>query len=158
MRYEPGEIRVVVYDADGNPAGEQTVKTAGAPARLHLKVWTQHSTLNTKHSTLNTHRLLADGDDLAFVTVSLTDAEGNLIPDASDQLTFDVSGAGTFEAVCNGDATSLESFKAPTMRLFSGQLVVIVRSTKTPGTITLRVTDPQRQLSHAITLRSERLQ
>ena len=90
VRYEPGEIRVVVYDADGNPAGEQTVKTAGAPARLHLKVWTQHSTLNT-------HRLLADGDDLAFVTVSLTDAEGNLIPDASDQLTFDVSGAGTFD-------------------------------------------------------------
>ena len=155
VRYEPGEIRVVVYDADGNPAGEQTVKTAGAPARLHLKVWTQHSTLNTKHSTLNTHRLLADGDDLAFVTVSLTDAEGNLIPDASDQLTFDVSGAGTFEAVCNGDATSLESFKAPTMRLFSGQLVVIVRSAKEKGKLTLKVEDSQRQLSQSINISVE---
>ncbi len=155
VRYEPGEIRVVVYDADGNPAGEQTVKTAGAPARLHLKVWTQHSTLNTKHSTLNTHRLLADGDDLAFVTVSLTDAEGNLIPDASDQLTFDVSGAGTFEAVCNGDATSLESFKAPTMRLFHGQLVVIVRSAKEKGKLTLKVEDSQRQLSQSINISVE---
>ena len=150
--YEPGQLRVVVYDADGRPAGEQTVKTAGAPARLHLKVWTAH---DTSHTTLSTQHLQADGDDLAFVTVSLTDAEGNLIPDASDQLTFDVSGAGTFEAVCNGDATSLESFKAPTMRLFSGQLVVIVRSAKEKGKLTLKVEDSQRQLSQSINISVE---
>jgi beta-galactosidase len=139
VRYEPGEIRVVVYDANGNPAGEQTIKTAGAPARLQLKAWTQGEGL--------------EGDDLAFITVSLTDAEGNLIPDASDQLRFEVSGAGTFEAVCNGDATSLESFKAPTMRLFHGQLVVIVRSTQTPGTLTLKVLTEDKPLSGQITLK-----
>lgn len=58
---------------------------------------------------------------MAFVTVSLTDEAGTLIPQACDQLEFEVTGAGCFEAVCNGDATSLESFKAPTMKLFNGQ-------------------------------------
>ena len=153
VRYEPGEIRVVVYDADGNPAGEQTVKTAGAPARLQLKAWTANQPI-TAPNAINAS-LKADGDDLAFITVSLTDAEGNLIPDASDQLRFEVSGAGTFEAVCNGDATSLESFKAPTMRLFHGQLVVIVRSAKEKGKLTLKVEDSQRQLSQSIDISVE---
>ena len=144
---------MVVYDTDGRPAGEQTVKTAGAPARLQLKAWTANQPI-TAPNAINAS-LKADGDDLAFITVSLTDAEGNLIPDASDQLRFEVSGAGTFEAVCNGDATSLESFKAPTMRLFHGQLVVIVRSAKEKGKLTLKVEDSQRQLSQSINISVE---
>ena len=139
VRYEPGEIKVVVYDGQGNLAGERIIRTAGKPAKLQLDAWMAED-----------HLLKADGDDLAFVTVSLTDAQGTLIPDASDQLTFEVSGAGSFEAVCNGDATSLESFTQPTMKLFHGQLVVIVRSTKEAGAITLKVTDEHLNLSQAI--------
>ena len=130
VKYEPGELKVVVYDADGREAGSKIIKTASAPSALKLDVWTEH--------------------DLAFVTVSLTDANGTLIPHADDQLTFEVSGAGTFEAVCNGDATSLESFTQPMMRLFNGQLVVIVRSAKEPGTLTLKVGDAQRNISETI--------
>ena len=141
VKYEPGEIKVVVYDAQGNAAGEQSIKTAGKPAALKLDAWTAQSSL------------AADGEDLAFITVSLTDAEGTLIPQADDQLTFEVTGAGSFEAVCNGDATSLESFKKPTMKLFSGQLVVIVRSAKHPGTLTLKVKDQKRKLSQTIDIK-----
>ena len=139
--YQPGELKVVVYDADGKAAGEQTVKTAGKPATLKLDLWTQQSNLSP---------LVSDGDDLAFITVSLTDAAGTLIPDAADQLKFEVTGAGSFEAVCNGDATSLESFKQPTMKLFNGQLVVIVRGSKQPGIATLKVTDLARNISKSI--------
>jgi len=142
VKYEPGEIRVVVYNEKGQVAGEQTVKTAGEPANIRFDVWTQQDQV-----------MRADGDDLAFVTVSLTDAGGTLIPQAADQLTFEVSGAGTFEAVCNGDATSLESFKNPTMKLFNGQLVVIVRSARQAGILTLKVTDQQRSLSQAIDIK-----
>ena len=142
MKYEPGELRVVVYDADGKAAGEQTVKTAGKPARLQLDAWTQH----------DQPLLSADGDDLAFITVSLTDEEGILIPDANDQLTFEVSGAGSFRAVCNGDATSLESFTQPTMRLFSGQLVVVVQAARQRGDLVLTVSDAQRKLTGTITI------
>ena len=142
VKYEPGEIKVVVYDAQGNKAGEETVKTAGKPAELKLDVWTQNPPV-----------IMADGNDLAYITVSLTDAEGILIPHADDQLTFEVTGAGTFEAVCNGDATSLESFKEPTMKLFNGQLVVIVRSTHQSDSLTLKVSDKKRGLSKSVTLK-----
>ena len=145
VRYEPGELKVVVFDESGKKAGEQVVRTAGKPAKLQLDVWTQHE-----------GQLMADGDDLAFVTVSLTDRSGTLIPDGDDQLTFEVTGAGCFEAVCNGDATSLESFKQPTMCLFHGQLVVVVRSGKEAGTLTLKVTDKKLKIASSVRLACNR--
>ena len=150
VKYEPGEVKVVVYDANGQKAGEKTMRTAGKPAQLKLDVWTQHQPSAINHQPSDF--LLADGEDLAFVTVSLTDKQGALIPDAADQLDFEVTGAGSFEAVCNGDATSLESFKQPTMKLFHGQLVVVVRSAKQAGQLTLTVKDKQRKLSKKVTL------
>ena len=138
VKYEPGELRVVAYDEEGHKAGEKVIRTAGKPGRLQLDVWTQHS---------RQAQLQADGDDLAFVTVSLTDSLGTLIPTATDRLHFTVEGAGGFRAVCNGDATSLEPFTKPTMRLFAGQLVVIVQAARQAGRVTLRVTDEERNLT-----------
>ena len=140
VKYQPGELKVVVYDEQGREAGSQIVKTAGAPTDLQFDAWTVSNTLS----------LSKGGEDLAFITVSLTDAEGILIPQADDQLTFEVTGSGTFQAVCNGDATSLEPFTEPTMKLFNGQLVVIVRSAKEAGTLTLKVTDEKRRLSKTL--------
>ena len=150
VKYEPGEVKVVVYDASDRKVGEKTMCTAGKPAQLKLDVWTQHQPSAINHQPSDF--LLADGEDLAFVTVSLTDKQGTLIPDAADQLDFEVTGAGSFEAVCNGDATSLESFKQPTMKLFHGQLVVVVRSAKHTGTLTLTVKDKQRKLTKKVAL------
>ena len=137
--YEPGELKVVVYDEKGQTAGEKTLKTAGKPAKLKLDVWTQHEQV-----------LKADGEDLAFVTVSLTDADGTFVPDATNQLRFEVEGEGTFRAVCNGDATSLEPFTQPTMKLFSGQLVVVVQAAKKKGTLRLKVIDDKLRISQTV--------
>ena len=141
VKYEPGELKVVVYDEKGQAAGEQVVKTAGKPEQLKLDVWTANGTT-----------LQADGQDLAFVTVSLTDKDGTFVPTATDQLDFEVSGAGTFRAVCNGDATSLEVFTEPTMKLFAGQLVVAVQAGKNAGTLTLTVTDTERNLKQTVSI------
>ncbi len=149
VKYEPGELKVVVYDETGKNCGEKTLQTAGKAKRLQLDVWTQQS----NHAPLpgeNAGWLKADGEDLAFVTVSLVDKKGTLVPDAQDQLSFEVSGAGSFRAVCNGDATSLEQFTQPTMKLFNGQLVVVVQAAKTSGTMTLKVTDKQRGLKQTV--------
>ena len=140
VKYEPGELKVIIFDEMGKNCGEKTVYTAGKPAQLKLDVWTQ------------SEGLIADGEDLAFVTVSLVDKNGTLIPDAADQLTFTVKGAGTFRAVCNGDATSLEPFTKPTMKLFNGQLVVVVQAGKTPGDLTLTVNDAKRKITKTITI------
>ena len=154
VKYEPGELRVVVYDEMGKNCGEQTIRTAGKPAQLTLEAWTQSS--HEAHESLKPHNsqptLSANGEDLAFVTISLVDENGTLIPDAADQLTFEVEGAGTFRAVCNGDAKSLEPFTEPTMKLFNGQLVVVVQAAKQPGNLTLTVNDSQRRLSKTITI------
>ena len=140
VRYEPGEIRVVAYDEKGQKAQEQVVRTAGEPAALKFE--------------FDRAVLCADGDDMLFVTVSLVDAKGTLIPDAADQLEFAVTGAAKFQAVCNGDATSLESFAEPTMRLFNGQLVVYLRSTDKTGKATLTVTDRERGLQKKLQITS----
>ena len=146
VKYEPGEVKVVVYDASGNAAGQKVMKTAGKPAKLQADVWTQ----NEQGS------LSADGNDLAFVTVSLVDKNGTLVPDAADQLSFEVSGAGKFRAVCNGDATSLEVFTQPTMKLFAGQLVVVCQAGKEKGQLTLVVKDKQRKLTRKIIIPANR--
>jgi len=148
VKYEPGELRVVVYDENGQKAGEKTVRTAGKPAKLQCNVWTQQSDLSPLSTLLSP--LKCDGQDLAFVTVSLTDKKGTLIPQAADQLKFEVTGAGSFRAACNGDATSLEPFTQPTMRLFNGQLVVVVQAAKKPGTLTLKVTDTERRMTQTV--------
>jgi beta-galactosidase len=88
----------------------------------------------------------ADGEELIFVHVGVTDKQGTAVPTANDNLTFTVSGAARFEAACNGDATSLQSFKQPEMQLFNGELVVILRTTEQAGTATLVVKDKQGKL------------
>ena len=145
VKYEPGEIRVVAYDAAGNKIGEDVKRTAGAPAELIL---------TAEYADDNRKALTADGDDMAFVTVSLADKDGNFCPTADDELTFEVTGTGTYQAACNGDATSLEPFNGTQMKLFAGRLVVVVRSTKTPGIMTLKVTDKKRKLQKTIDIRT----
>jgi beta-galactosidase len=147
VKYKPGEVKVVVYDANGSVAGEKVMRTAGKAAALKAEVWTQTSNLQSQ-----TSKLKADGNDLAYVTVSLVDKNGTLIPDATDQLSFEVSGAGKFRAVCNGDPTSLEVFTEPTMKLFAGQLVVVCQAGKEKGQLTLTVKDKQRKLTRKISI------
>lgn len=149
VKYEPGELHVVVYDGQGKVAGEQTIKTAGKPD--HIELVADRGTENGSTSYANmrptdnpaffalNEPLKADGEDMAFIAVRIVDKEGNPCPEASNQLSFSVSGAGIFKGVCNGDATSLEGFTHPTMKAFNGELVVGVQTKKTPGDITVKV-------------------
>ncbi len=112
VTYEPGEIRVVAYDAQGRPAAEASLQTAGAPHHLRLEA--------------DRASLSGNGADLAFVTVTMVDAQGRVCPHATAEVTFSVSGAGRYKAACNGDATSLVSFASERMPLFSGAAVAVV--------------------------------
>ncbi|PTL26451.1 beta-galactosidase [Prevotella sp. oral taxon 820] len=141
VTYEPGEVKVVAYDATGKAVDSTLVRTAGSPARLRLEP--------------DRPVIHADGDDLCFITVSMTDEAGNLVPTADDQLIFDVEGAGAFKAVCNGDATSLESFTRPQMKLFAGQLVLVVKSGTAAGDIRVTVRAPRRNLSATLRLKAK---
>ena len=80
----------------------------------------------------------ADGDDLSFVTVTVADKSGLMVPRAKNHITFKVEGPGEIVATDNGDATSFESFQAPERNAFNGLALVIVRAKAgQPGTIKL---------------------
>ncbi|SNR44397.1 beta-galactosidase [Lutibacter agarilyticus] len=126
VKYEPGTIKVVAFDKQGNKAAEKEIHTAGKPYEI---------VLNPDRKILK-----ADGKDLSYVEVSVVDKNGISCPTSTNQLKFKVTGAGIYRAACNGDATSLEQFHLPTMKLFSGKLVVLVQATTKTGTIELDVT------------------
>lgn len=122
-KYEPGTVKVVAYDENGKAVAEKEMHTAGKPHRIVLEA--DRTTLN------------ADGEDISFVNARIVDKDGNFCATEEREISFTVKGAGTFKAVANGNPASLESFQAPKMKLFSGQLTALVQAGEKPGTIVL---------------------
>lgn len=141
VNYEPGTLKVVAFDKHGNIAAEKEIYTAGKPYKI---------VLNPDRRTIN-----ADGKDLSYVEVLVVDKNEIPCPTATNQLKFKVKGKGRYRAACNGDATSLELFHLPTMKLFSGKLVVLVQSTNKEGVIELGVTGKGLK-SASVKIQSER--
>jgi beta-galactosidase len=124
VKYEPGELRVVAY-RNGRVWAEDTMKTSGAAARLAMKA--------------DRARIRADGDDLAFVTVMITDNKGLPVPRSGNRIHFDISGPGEIVATDNGDPTNLESFQSKERNAFNGLCLVVIRARRgAPGLIRLR--------------------
>ena len=101
-----------------------TVKTAGAPAALIL--------------TADRTSIAADGLDLAYVEVDVVDANGVVVPQASNTINFSVSGAGRLAGVDNGNSIDHDPYQGTSRAAFSGKALAILQSTTTPGTITLK--------------------
>ncbi|PWJ58037.1 beta-galactosidase [Dyadobacter jejuensis] len=123
--YQPGTLKVVGYKA-GKVALEQTMVTAGKPAKISLSV--------------DRPEIDADGRDLAYVTIRIEDKDGNLCPEADNLVDFDLQGAGELVAVDNGNAATVESFQASYRKAFSGQCLAILRASEHSGQMTLKAT------------------
>jgi beta-galactosidase len=123
-KYEPGELRVVAYK-NGKRWASESVKTTGPAARLTMKA--------------DRSNITADGSDLSFVTVSVTDRAGLTVPRSKNRIRFELFGPGEIVAVDNGDATSHESFQSKERAAYNGLCLVVVRSKAgAPGGIKLR--------------------
>jgi beta-galactosidase len=124
VRYTPGELRVVAYKS-GAKWAEDVVRTTGAAAKVML--------------TADRVMLRADGRDLSFITASIVDKNGLVVPRAKNRVSFEVSGPAEIVATDNGDATNLESFQAKERAAYNGLVLVIVRTKAgASGPITLR--------------------
>jgi len=77
----------------------------------------------------------ADGKDLSFVTADIQDANGILVPNAANPVSFTISGPGEIVGVDNGNAIDTSSYKGATKNAFSGKALAIVRSTGAAGSI-----------------------
>lgn len=128
VKYQPGELKVVAYK-QGREWATQTVKTTGEAAALALAA--DRSTVR------------ADGRDLSFITVRITDKEGHTVPRSHHPIQFRIDGPGEIVAVDNGDPTSFEPFQADTRKAFNGLALVIVRPKPgATGSFTVTATSP----------------
>jgi len=125
VKYQAGTIKAILRK-DGKTVLERIINTAGKPAKI--EVTADRTTLN------------ADGIDLSFITVKVTDEAGNMVPDASNLINFKVSGNGFIAGVDNGCQTSMEPFKANYRKAFNGMCLLIVQTDKNPGTIQVEAT------------------
>lgn len=127
VTYHPGSVSVVSRK-DGKEVARQEIKTAAAPAAIRL--------------TPDRSVITADGKDLCYVTAEIVDKDGNLCPNADNEITFTVNGAGANVGVDNGSPTSLERFKADHRKAFYGKALLIVQNDGNTGDITIEATSP----------------
>jgi beta-galactosidase len=120
--YERGTLTAIGYKNNKEQARWQLI-TAGKPVKIQL----------TADRTLIT----ADGQDLSYITVEITDKYGILNPQFNDRINFNIEGEGTIAAVGNSNPKSVESFQQPFRKAYEGRCLVIIRSNKKAGQIIL---------------------
>jgi beta-galactosidase len=121
--YQPGTLKAVAYKY-GKPWATDEMKTAGAPAKLELEP--------------DRDLIRADSRDLSFVSVTVTDKDGLMVPRADNRIHFDIDGPGEIVATDNGDPANFESFQTHDRKAFNGLCLVIIRGKPgQPGIIKL---------------------
>ena len=125
--FEEGTISAEAWDAEGNEIdldqaeGRTYVTTTGDEAKLDAEA--------------DRTEIAADGTELSYITVSVEDENGEIVPDAANNVKFTVEGEGTLVGVDNGEQADHQSYQDDNRDAFSGQLVAIVQSTKNAGEI-----------------------
>ena len=152
VAYQPGELKVVAYNADGDAIAEKVIRTAGKAHSLKIEAdrWNSRARKisgpeDISHPANESGRTEMSDPELIYLNVSVTDKDGNPVPTDCRQVRIKVEGAGRFKAIANGDPTCLEAFHLPQMHLFNGQLTVIVAkdsSCSPDSPITVTVTAP----------------
>ncbi|HEY6915651.1 MAG TPA: sugar-binding domain-containing protein [Paludibacter sp.] len=127
LPYAGGVLKAVGV-IDNKEIESKILKTAGVPAKIVLKP--------------DRRKLHANGQDLSFVIVELTDANGNLQPNAENQLTFNVDGAGVIAGVDNARLNDPDTYVSNTRKAWKGRAMVVVKSTRNTGNIKLTVSSP----------------
>jgi beta-galactosidase len=128
VKYEPGELKVVAYK-DGKEWAEDVVKTTGEPAALEASP--------------DRAVIMANGLDLSFVTVRVTDKNGLTVPRANNPIRFRIEGPGEIVATDNGDPTNLVPFPSRERESFSGLVLAVIRSKPgDSGSITITAKSP----------------
>jgi beta-galactosidase len=115
VKYQPGTLKVVAHG----------LKTAGPAAKLTMQA--------------DRANIAADGQDLSYITVTVADKHGLLVPRSKNHIKFSDEGPGEIVATDNGDATSFEPFQSPEHSAYNGLALVIVRAKAgQPGTFTVK--------------------
>ncbi|HUO28080.1 MAG TPA: immunoglobulin domain-containing protein, partial [Bryobacteraceae bacterium] len=165
VNWAPGTVTAECIDSNGNvvPGVSDTRTTAGSESKIVLSVVPEVTRPDG-----TSFAWTANGSDAAFVVAQVEDANGNLVPTASDNVTFSVTGPATYmggsqqyvadpswttyyqDAFSEAQSTVIPGvpyafFHAPgdpELNFEGGLQKIALRSTFTPGTVTVTATAP----------------
>ncbi len=126
--YSAGTLEAVSYAANGEELGRSVLTTAGAESKLTV--------------TAEEPSIAANGEDLAYVSVEITDLNGIRKNLCDCPVTIAVEGAGTLAAVGSATCRTEESYLSGTFTTHNGRMIAIVRSNGVPGSITVTAAAP----------------
>ena len=137
VAYAPGTLKAVAKN-DGKIVATAELRTAGVPAKIML--------------TSDAGTVTNNWDGVVRVTATVTDKNDVVVPDATNRVSFKISGPGVIAALDNddinaaldnsGDTVSHESFQASECRAFQGAVFAFVKATASSGRITLTASAP----------------
>lgn len=121
--YQPGVLTAKGYNDKGEITSAE-IKTAGPPIEIRL--------------TADRKIINSGGQDLSYITVELVDSSGLRNPDSEELIEFQVEGPGSIQAIGSSNPRSTESFTGTERNSYQGRCLVILRSERAKGDITLR--------------------
>ncbi len=113
VTYEPGELKAVAYK-DGKEWATDVMRTAGNASQMGLKP--------------DRAAISNDGRDLSFITLTVQDNNGIMVPRANNLIRFSVSGPGEIVATDNGDPTDFNIFSSHDRKAFNGLAMLIIKA------------------------------
>jgi len=124
VAYSPGLLKAVGVD-NGKEMESAILKTSGDAAKIKLSA--------------DRKEIVANGQDLSYVTIEITDQDDIFQPNAANRLHFKIEGAGTIAGVANGDMKDTDPYAGNTRKAWHGRALVVIRSTHGTGNIKLTV-------------------
>ena len=133
LQYQPGTLKAVSLDADGNEVKESILRTSGMPAAIRL--------------TPDRIQIHANGQDLAYVTLEVTDAKGNVVSDADIQLTVSVYGKASLLAAASANLKDIEPKTSANVTTYKGRAIIVVKSGMNAGKATIKASSANQAIS-----------
>ena len=125
--YSSGQLKAVGLD-NGKEMESTMLKTSGDAAKIKLVA--------------DRKEILANGQDLSYITVEITDKDGIVQPNAANRIHFKIDGPGIIAGVDNADMKDTDPYTGNTRKAWKGRALVVIKSTHDTGNIKLTVTSP----------------
>jgi beta-galactosidase len=125
--YSPGVLKAVGVEND-HEIESTMLRTSGDGTKIKL--------------TSDRKEITANGQDLSYVTIEITDKDGIIQPNAANRLHINIEGPGVIAGIDNGDLKDYDPYTGNTRKAWHGRALVVIRSTHSSGNITCTVTSP----------------
>ena len=133
LTYQPGILKAAGVE-DGKESETMQLESVGDPASIKLSA--------------DRSAIHADGQDLSFIQIDVLDKQGRLQPNADELISFTLTGPGTIAGLGNALLKSTEPFQGSTCHVSHGRALIVLRGSKTTGTLSLKADSPGLASSH----------